>query len=100
MRYEDYVQSREARSPAFREAREQARDELAFARALIAARAAANLTQAELAERVGTKQPNIARLESGRYKPSVDMLERLARALHVSFEITGDTGLRVQEPVT
>lgn len=90
MRYEDYVADREARSPEFRESREAANEELAFARELIGARVAANLTQAELAEQVGTWQQDIVRLESGRYQPSVETLERLAAALHVSFEITED----------
>lgn len=45
------------------------------------------LTQAQLAELVGTKQPAIARLESGQTKPSLDFLERLAEALGTRLEI-------------
>lgn len=98
MNFEDYVREREARSPEFRRAYEEAMAELAFARQLIGARAAAGLTQEELAERTGMKQPNIARLEGGNYKPSVATLERLAAALNVRFEVTAEHGLRVQEP--
>jgi predicted transcriptional regulator len=39
------------------------------------------LTQKELAQRVGTRQPNIARLESGRGTPSLGLLRRVAEAL-------------------
>jgi transcriptional regulator with XRE-family HTH domain len=45
------------------------------------------LTQAELAECVGTKQPSIARLESGRRDPSLDLLRRVATALGARLEI-------------
>lgn len=98
MKYRDYVREREARSPAFREAREEIEAEFAFAWQLIRARSAAGLTQAELAELVGMKQPNIARLEGGTYKPSVATLQRLAEALNVRFEITAESGLRILEP--
>lgn len=43
-------------------------------------RQAAGLTQAELAERSGVAQPNIAAYESGQRQPSSAMLARLRRA--------------------
>jgi DNA-binding XRE family transcriptional regulator len=54
--------------------------EFAIARELIAARARAGLSQAQLAERMGTSQSTIARLESGRTLPSLRTLDRYARA--------------------
>lgn len=45
------------------------------------------LTQEQLAEKVGTKQPSIARLESGRSRPSLDFLQRVAEALDAQVEI-------------
>ena len=39
------------------------------------------LTQAQLAERMGRKQPAIARFESGRVWPSLEFLQDLAEAL-------------------
>ncbi len=43
----------------------------------------AGMTQTDLAERVGTRQPNISRLERGeaRELPSLDLLDRVASAL-------------------
>ncbi len=45
------------------------------------------LSQRELAERLGMKQPHIARLEAGLHTPSVDTLVRVARALGASLRI-------------
>ncbi len=54
--------------------------EFDFARELISARARARLTQRELADRMGTTQSVVARLESGRVTPSFKTLARYARA--------------------
>lgn len=45
------------------------------------------LTQAQLAEMVGTKQPSIARLESGASSPSLSFLEKVAAALGSEIKI-------------
>lgn len=97
MKHRDYVSAREARDPEFRMLREASRPQLNFRIALVRARLAANLTQAELAEAIGTKQSAIARLESGSSNPTLDMMARLARALSVSFEITPDAGVEMHE---
>jgi len=55
-------------------------NEFGLARELIAARVRAGLTQAELAERMGTTQSVVARLESGAQLPSVKTLLRFAKA--------------------
>lgn len=64
--------------------------EFDLASAMIAARARAGLTQEQLARRMKTTQAVIARLESGRVKPSTRTLERFAAAtgmrLLISFE--------------
>ena len=48
---------------------------------LIAARGRAGLTQGEVAERMGTTQSVIARLESGKRAPSMRTVQRYARAV-------------------
>jgi ribosome-binding protein aMBF1 (putative translation factor) len=55
---------------------------------IIGARAKAGLSQAELAERMATSQSAIARLESGRVRPSVRTLERLAAATGTRLRIS------------
>ena len=44
------------------------------------ARRRAGLSQAELASRAGVSQPAVARVESGRHRPSLATLERLLSA--------------------
>lgn len=52
------------------------------------ARTKAGLTQKQLAELVGTKQPVIARLEDADYEGhSLSMLQRIAHALNQRLEI-------------
>lgn len=97
MTYEDYdehVAEMEANDPAFREACERLRPQFELRKALIGARIAAGLTQKQLAERMGTSQAAIARLEGGERLPSVHTLYRLAVILGVDFTITP------QEPLT
>ena len=65
-------------------------DEFALAAQIIGARARANLTQAELAERMNTSQSAVARLESGRSRPSVTTLEKLAKATGSKLRIILD----------
>jgi len=55
-------------------------DEFDLARELIAARVRAGMTQAEVAERMGTTQSVVARLESGARMPSVNTLLKFAKA--------------------
>lgn len=66
-------------------------EEFALARALIGARAQAGLTQEELAQRMGTTQSAIARMEGGKGRPSTTTLAKVAKAtgtkLRVSFEV-------------
>ena len=79
--------------PAYAAAYASLEAEFALAAALIDARAKAGLTQEEVAERMHTTQAVVARLESGRVKPSTRTLERFAAAtgmrLRISFEPTG-----------
>ena len=66
--------------PEFREEYARADDEFKLIEALVRARVAAKLTQTELAERLGTTQSAVARLEGGRVSPSLATLRRYAAA--------------------
>ena len=68
------------KEPSYRKAYEGLEEEFALASAVIDVRSRAGLTQQELAAKMGTTQPVVARLESGRIRPSLRTLERLAEA--------------------
>lgn len=68
------------KEPKYRKAYEALEEEFALASVVIDARNRAGLTQQELARKMGTTQPVVARLESGRTRPSMRTLERLAKA--------------------
>ncbi len=80
------LKKRWMKEPSFKEGYGALEEEFALASMLIEARTKAKLSQAELAERMGTSQSTIARLESGAAKPSLSTLERFAEA----------TGMRVR----
>lgn len=66
--------------PEFRKEYALADQDYALVAQLIHARRAAKLTQAQVAERLGTTQSAIARLEGGRVSPSIATLRRYAEA--------------------
>ena len=63
-------------------------EEFSLAEALIQARAEANLTQAQVAERMETSQSYVAKLESGRVSPSMKALQRYAAATGARLKIS------------
>jgi len=68
------------REPEFQKAQAELADEFALVAELIRARMKAGLTQAELAERMQSTQPAVARLEGAGRIPSTRTLQRYARA--------------------
>jgi ribosome-binding protein aMBF1 (putative translation factor) len=81
------------KDPAFMAEYDALEEEFALADALIRARAAADMTQEEVAKSMGTTQAVIARLEGGRTMPSTRTLQRYAKA-------TGSRLRIVLEPTT
>ena len=72
-----YIAERRARDAEFAEEF----DKLQLARHMRELREQAGLSQRELAARVGTQAPGIARIESGRFAPRLEVLHRIAAAL-------------------
>ena len=68
-------------NPAIRAEYDAQAEDFAAARELIAARARAGLTQGEVAQRMGTTQSVIARLEGGARMPSMRTVQRYAQAV-------------------
>jgi len=77
--------------PEFRKEYEALEAEFALFDELVRARKEAGLTQAQVAERMGTKPSAVARLESGggskKHSPSVATLHRYAKAVGRRLEI-------------
>ncbi|MBO0906283.1 helix-turn-helix domain-containing protein [Jiella sonneratiae] len=78
------------KDPKFVEAYDALEEEFAIAQALIGARVTAQMTQEQVAEKMGTTQAAVARLESGRRMPSTSTLRKYADAtgtkLRIHFE--------------
>ncbi len=55
---------------------------------LIKYRKAKKITQADISDSTGIQRPNISRLESGKYNPTLDMIVRVADSIGLEVEIT------------
>lgn len=56
-------------------------------RSMIEKRIEKNISQEELASRMGTKQSALSRFESGEYNPSLAFMQKIAEALDSKLEI-------------
>jgi transcriptional regulator with XRE-family HTH domain len=86
MRFENYLEEK-LKDPAFAQEYEALEPEFAVARAILAARQAANLTQTELAERMGVSPSVLSRMERAAGSSSVKTLWRVAQALNADLRI-------------
>ena len=77
--------------PEVRAAYDALRPEFEVLRQMLQARKDAGLTQAEVAERMGTKPPAVTRLESslgsGKHSPSLATLRKYAAAVGCHLEV-------------
>lgn len=84
------LHKRMMKNPEVRKEYDALEEEFALMAEVAKARMRAGLTQAQLAKRMKTTQSTVARLESGRGKPSTRTLARFAKAtghrLKISFE--------------
>jgi transcriptional regulator with XRE-family HTH domain len=74
--------------PTYKSEYDALEEEFALMAALLKARTQAHLTQEQVAERMATSQATIARLESGKIKPSTRTLERYAQATGTRLQIS------------
>lgn len=86
-----YAAKRRKADPEFAMAYDALEDEFAALAALLKARAAAGLTQAEVASRMGVSQPVVARIEASlgkkSHSPSLNTLRRYADACGMKLVI-------------
>ena len=85
------IAKRWMKKPGFKEGYDALEEEFSLVSQLIEARSRAHLTQAEVAARMGTSQSTVARLESGKAKPSLSTLRRFAKATGARVRITLET---------
>lgn len=84
--FEDW-EKKKLRDPQFKAEYDRLQPEFALIEAVLKARKEKGLTQKEIAEKIGTKQSVVSRLERGRANPTVSFLKKLASALQTSLEI-------------
>lgn len=82
---------KDLQNPDFKKAYESLEDEFATLDALLAARRQANLTQEQVAAKMGVSQPSLARVEaslgSHKHSPSLETLRKYAAAVNCKLEI-------------
>ena len=86
MKLEDYHRQL-MQDPEVAAAQARLQPKLDLARQVLDLRLKRGWTQQELAERAGTKQANISRLENARLNPSVDTLQKIANAFGVELAV-------------
>ena len=80
MRSLDTFKKKMLKNPAVKEEYDAQEEEFALINELLAARAKAKLSLAQVAQRMGTSQSAVARMEGG-HTPSLSSLRKYARAL-------------------
>jgi transcriptional regulator with XRE-family HTH domain len=84
----DEVRAEALAKPAVKAEYDRLGPAFVVAEAVVRARKAAGLTQAQLAERMGAAQPFIARIESAKTIPSISTMVRIASATGTTFAPT------------
>jgi ribosome-binding protein aMBF1 (putative translation factor) len=95
--HRDAADRRSRRSRAYRDEFDRIAPYEALARLVIGKRMEHDLSQQELADRMGTSHSVISRIESGRYPTSVTTLKRLAGAFGAKLVIGFDESVAAHE---
>ncbi|OGC92062.1 transcriptional regulator [Candidatus Amesbacteria bacterium RIFCSPHIGHO2_02_FULL_47_9] len=84
--FNDY-KTQALKNPKLKAEYDKLQPEFELINALIAVRKKKGYTQTRLAQKIGTKQSVISRLEIGRANPTLQFLKKLASALNSKLEI-------------
>jgi len=88
--YKNFLKENLKNDAEFKKIWEENAERRELVKQIIALRIQERLSQKELAEKIGTNQSAISRLEGGKYNPSIDFLTRIGKALNkkvvISFE--------------
>ncbi|MGH3546453.1 MAG: helix-turn-helix domain-containing protein [Mycobacteriales bacterium] len=94
--WSDVREARAKRIPDFQGRLDDARLRADLAQFIYDLRSQTGITQAQLAQWIGTTQSAIARLEGGGMNPSAELLHRLGDALSIRLTLAADSGTNFQ----
>lgn len=84
--FED-VLKKELKNPEFKRMYDEHGRQLEIAYQILQIRKKKKMSQTQLAKKIGTKQSNVARLESGNQNFSIEMLSKIASAFNRELKI-------------
>jgi len=87
MKWEEFKKKRFEENPELKKEYDELELEYKVISQIIELRKKKKITQKQLAELLNTKQPSIARLESGEYNPTLDFLKKIAEVLDADLEV-------------
>lgn len=67
-----------------------------LANAVLRARINKGLSQEQLAEKIGTKQANISKIEAGLANPTLNVIQKLSRVLDINLSFTCEEVLEIE----
>lgn len=85
--FREYQKESFKKNPKLKEEYEKLKFEFQILDLLMEQRIKYGLTQKQLAEKIGTKQSAISRLENGNYNPTVNFLQKIADALDIEIQM-------------
>jgi transcriptional regulator with XRE-family HTH domain len=74
-------------NPEYKAAEEELRLHFELANAVLRARLAKGWSQGELAQKIGTKQANISRIEAGLANPTLTLIQKILKVLDLDLSI-------------
>lgn len=85
-KFSDYL-AEELKDPEAKRLFDEYGRQLEISYKILQTRKQKGLSQAELAKKIGTKQSNVARIESGQQNVTIKLLDRIALALDMQLEV-------------
>jgi len=86
MDFQEYLEE-QLRKPKFKKYYDEYGKQLEIAYQILQLRKKEKMSQAELAKKIGTKQSNIARMETGQQNFTTETLQKIASAFNCNLKI-------------
>ena len=83
----DKILAEELKNPEFKRYYDEYGKQLEIAYQILQLRKKSKMSQTELAKKIGTKQSNVARMETGQQNFTTEMLQKIALALDRELKI-------------